>query len=661
MSHSVKRPNSKNEQFRMAVPKDIQHVIGKTAWTQSLRTTDATLAAERRGELVAHFKAIIRQSREGVEREGAVIAVQMLDSAFDKLAQRRGSMDAAIADRLTSLAHCVIDSWSEPGEPGTQSYGDREVREPCEEFDPIEAFATDTDRDLFKLRAELIEGTGKADGFVYRDLAAWMLANRMFRPAFFAISYLSSVEPRLKLADQTFDIVAEAFLRRLSTHVFASWPDGMHQAFAPFSAAEGTHRVDVPIDRAPVQSGDKPAPSVSVGIWSKTLSEAYAYWSEQRRPGRSAKTEYKRGVERFIHLFGDMPVASIGRATVLEFRDLVADIPPQTELAKVVASGATLREHIEAARATRQAWELTRKGDEPPRLSPGTVKKDVGAIAAILNKIHKDAGHGTNVAADIEIAGYSKNRHGQSKPRLPFTAGMMQQLFDSPLYTGCAGQSDAKRKVPGEFIFQDELYWSFLFGVMGGPRLGEISQIALDDIEEIDLRRTFGNEYEGTCLSVRITGTGADQSTKNQASERFVVIHDRLLELGFGDYVQSRRLGGHARLFDIDTSDGSNDKKNLSRRLNKYLDATVTTDRRYVFHSTRHEFTDRANLSKMPSRVSNSIKGHTNKTVGDNYGLVSILLQYVWLKDLKVGFIDWDRLKRSITKGKLLARKESLS
>lgn len=59
----------------------------------------------------------------------------------------------------------------------------------------------------------------------------------------------------------------------------------------------------------------------------------------------------------------------------------------------------------------------------------------------------------------------------------------------------------------------------------------------------------------------------------------------------------------------------------------------------------RHEFTDRAELSGMPTRVANSIKGHANTTEADKYGLVSILGQYVYLQSLKVGFIDWDRLK----------------
>ena len=101
---------------------------------------------------------------------------------------------------------------------------------------------------------------------------------------------------------------------------------------------------------------------------------------------------------------------------------------------------------------------------------------------------------------------------------------------------------------------------------------------------------------------------------------------------------------GHARLFDLEPDRNGNFVKELSRRLNRYLDRVVTEDPRYVFHSTRHEFTDRADLSQIPTRVANSIKGHSNATEGDKYGLVSILHQHVHLANLKVGFIDWPRL-----------------
>jgi integrase len=644
MSHSVRRKKSKNEQFRMVVPADLRAMVGKTAWTESLGTTDPLLAAEKRGMLIARHKALIRELRDASGRRAEVEALALLDRAFAGLAVARGSMDAAVGQQLNLLATFVCDSWTggeEAGQP--QWWGDIPVHEPATIIDVVPSIDAEPERDVFRLRAEILEGRGIADGLVYQELATILLRRRVFRPIWFVVSYMRSVEPRLDLEpDDVYDAVAEAYLRKLAEHRFDHWPSNIHAAMIPFAQTNAPQPITLPSFQAKAAA---PTSGRHNGLLAMPLTEACRYWQEQRRPGASAITEAKRAVARFVALFGDVVVGDITRDQVIEFRNLVSDIPPQTELARVVASGRNLRSVIDAARQVRREWEAgDRNQPAPDRLAPGSVKKDVGAISSILGKIQSDLGQGVNVAADIEIAGYSKTRKGQKRPRLPFTSAMMQTLFDSPLFTGCAGKGDAARAKPGPHVYQDELYWCLLFGVVGGPRLGEIGQIALKDIHECDLRRTYGDEFEGRCTYVHITGTGEDQHVKTEASERYVVIHERLIDLGFRDYVERRRKAGHARLFDLEPDRNGNFVKELSRRLNRYLDRVVTEDPRYVFHSTRHEFTDRADLSQIPTRVANSIKGHSNATEGDKYGLVSILHQHVHLANLKVGFIDWPRL-----------------
>lgn len=171
-------------------------------------------------------------------------------------------------------------------------------------------------------------------------------------------------------------------------------------------------------------------------------------------------------------------------------------------------------------------------------------------MGSILGTVLDDAGDGINVADNIRIAGYSKTREGQKKPRLPFKPAMMQQLFDSPLFTDGAGRSDKQRTQPGAHFYQDELYWPFLFGVMGGPCLGEVGQIMLDDIHSCDMPRTFGDDYDGECTFVHIAGTGEGQHTKDENSDHYVVLDNQLIELGFNDYVAARRATGKSTLFE---------------------------------------------------------------------------------------------------------------
>ncbi len=622
----------------MSVPPDIRHLVGKREWTQSLKTTDPAVARTKRAELVAKFSAEISQLREGNARRAIVDALVHLDRAFERLATVRGSMDKVIAEQLGLLASTVIDSW-EPAAPlgDPQSWGDWSARERVPAHEPVPSIEDEDEREVFRLRASLFEGTGKTDGILYRRLAALLLERRVFKPIWFAVSYMSSVIPKLKLdRDDVYGAVAEAYLRRLVEHVFTSWPTHAEAAVEAILTIPGTP----PSTHAAGQPKVRPT-----GAWAFPLNKALDAWIKARAPGDSAVVEAKRGISRFVALLGDMVLVDIERKHVLEFRDLIADMPPRLRLSKLEASGLTFREAIEAYRRVLQEWEDGSKEDsEPERLAPGTVKKDVGALSQILSAVVEETGTGVNVAERVPIRGYSKKRSRQKKPRLSLTSGMMQKLFDSPLFTGCAGRAPAKRHVPGPYVFQDELYWSFLFGVVSGPRLREFGQVALGDVHSCDMRRTYGDEYEGSFTYVHITGTGAGQSTKNESSERFVVIHPRLIELGFDDYVARRRAAGKTTLFDFDGKSAASFVKTLSNRLNRYIDKAVTDDVRYVFHSMRHEFTDRAELSEIPARVANSIKGHATVGVADSYGLVSMLAQYRNLQKLRVEFIDWDRL-----------------
>jgi len=640
MNFLVRRQKSTFWWFKMDVPARHRAAVGKTAWWLSLDTSDRLVAEQRVSEYASRYKQLIGELDGRAAASRANVVERFVEQALSAAAVRHGSMDRAVVHHLVFLTLHVGAGWNlkqAVGDLGILLGDDPLVARGLEMG--AAAFGDDAEHKAFELRARIIEGRGIADGLVYQEVARRLLARREFDLAYpMVIDLARGFSDPHDLVATAYDDVAGACLARLADHRFEEWPSGVLEALAPLGALAG------PALAAPSTS----ALAISVpleGLRAMPISEALAYWERRRAPGVSAITEARRGISRFVDLFGDLPVGRIERAQVIKFRDLIADMPPQTELKKLHAAGTTLRQAIDEHRAAAERWNAgDRQLPKPAKLSAGSVKKDVGSLSQILGTVAEDLGDQTHVAAGIKIGGYSKLRKGQAKPRLPFTPGMMQALFDSPLFTGCAGPSDAQRTRPGSHLYQDELYWPFLFGGIAGPRLEEIGQIALSDVNDCDMRRTFGDEYDGHCTFIHITGTGEFQEVKNDGSERYVVIHERLIELGFNDYVARRRAAGATRLFDLPRDDRGKHTKTLSNRLNRYIDRVVTKDPRYVFHSMRHEFTDRAEMSKMPTRVANSIKGHAVAGVADGYGLVTILAQYLFLKDLKVGFIDWPRL-----------------
>jgi len=202
MSHSVKRPKSKYEQFRMNVPEDVRAVVGKTAWTESLKTTSSLLARELRAKLVAQYTAEVRRIRAGNDRRADEAAVAMLHRAFSRLALLRGSMDTAVAEQLSLLGSFVRDSWAGTDETEQrQWWGDICLPEPTIEVEAVPSIDTEPERDIFRLRAELLEGRGIADGLVYQELARVLLVRRTLRPIWSVVSYMRSIEPGLDLEE----------------------------------------------------------------------------------------------------------------------------------------------------------------------------------------------------------------------------------------------------------------------------------------------------------------------------------------------------------------------------------------------------------------------------------------------------------------------------
>jgi len=202
----------------------------------------------------------------------------------------------------------------------------------------------------------------------------------------------------------------------------------------------------------------------------------------------------------------------------------------------------------------------------------------------------------------------------------------MKDLFESPMFTGCEGERGKKRARPGPHVYQDALYWSFLFGATSGHRLSEVATARVEDVEEAE-----GPDGE------TIVGIFATENVKNEHSARVILVHPRLLDLGFLEYVHTRRKTGATMLFELPKG-GS---KKLSERVNKYLDWTVVDNRKFVFHSLRHEFADRSEIN-ISVEVSKKIMGHAR---GRLYGLGAPLHHAAnELKKLDVSFIDWDRL-----------------
>ena len=146
-------------------------------------------------------------------------------------------------------------------------------------------------------------------------------------------------------------------------------------------------------------------------------------------------------------------------------------------------------------------------------------------------------------------------------------------------------------------LFSDEKYrsgaggrrswwWLILLGLYTGARIGELAQLTLKDVLEV----------EGVlCLSIN---DEADKTVKTAAGVRVCPVHPVLLELGFREYVQQLTRRGLTHILPYPNAKANNVAQRCSKWFcgsyrPRYLPESWQLQNK-VFHSFRHTFINRA-------------------------------------------------------------------
>jgi integrase len=181
---------------------------------------------------------------------------------------------------------------------------------------------------------------------------------------------------------------------------------------------------------------------------------------------------------------------------------------------------------------------------------------------------------------------------------LAFTAQDLIGIFDPKTYE--------TRDLPHTF-------WPPLMALYTGARCNEIAQLYLDDIVNDDPQHP-----ERWRIMVRIGPGRTDQRLKNKFSNRSIPLHQRLIELGFLDYLNDVRSLGFERVFpSLRWTKAAGYGDTVSDMFSPYLRNKVKiTDPLKVFHSFRHYFCDQANnLTQYDQARIFDITGHKREGV----------------------------------------------
>ena len=190
-----------------------------------------------------------------------------------------------------------------------------------------------------------------------------------------------------------------------------------------------------------------------------------------------------------------------------------------------------------------------------------------------------------------------------------WTPALEKELFESPLYRGCA--SIHRRAIPGNQIFRDALFWMPLLGRTMGTRENEVCDALVGDIK---LEETNGDPI--WYLEI-IDG-------KDSGSERRVPFADLVLGIGF---LEQRVIGRDPDqpLFPelIPQGTGMRRSAAFTGRFAHYKQKTKTHRPRVDFHSFRGNVeTDLKNLPSTNQAWIDELIGHEStirRSEGERY------------------------------------------
>jgi integrase len=287
----------------------------------------------------------------------------------------------------------------------------------------------------------------------------------------------------------------------------------------------------------------------------------------------------KRRVMRWMRdYFGlQTAVAEIKRPVLREFRDALI----------------SLRRHGEP----NAEFESLTGAADADAIDRVTAAKYFRFAASAFNWLAKEGLIATSPAAGLSVL---TPKSKKASARTSFNLKQLECLFSSPMYVGCL--SSNRRMTPGKHVIRDGFYWIPLIGALSGMRLGEIVQLALEDIE-----------LDGSVPKFVIRENPALGGTvKSDAGWRDVPIHRRLKELGFKDFVEARRAADkHARLFfEVPYGSDGSPSAEYSRWFGRRLDQIGLSQRGLVFHSFRGSFIGALTEIGAPAYVIKAIVGH---------------------------------------------------
>lgn len=322
------------------------------------------------------------------------------------------------------------------------------------------------------------------------------------------------------------------------------------------------------------------------------------YERERLREGKRPDTlvSERKTIEHFAKFVGEaIAVKAIARSHIRDFKRALSEVPHRWTT-RVELAGMQL---ADAARTWTEIGGQTR--------SARTVNREMSEVSAFFAWLANNAYVEENLATGF------RTRIDKSKHKYPpYSDQQLKALFSSPLFVGSHGE---KEHLPGDAEIRDWRYWLPLCALYSGARAGEIAQLDVADVRQIEGVWVFDFNDEGVATKKKL---------KTSSSRRIVPIHAALIALGFVEYTEQQARAKKQRVFD-DLQPGPTGVWSYlpSKFWARYLHRIGMKRPGLGLHSFRHTFTDECRRTGVDEGVLKALLGHADHSQTGQYGTLA--------------------------------------
>ena len=375
-------------------------------------------------------------------------------------------------------------------------------------------------------------------------------------------------------------------------------------------------------------SGAGTDPNLIPSIDNPPLSEVWKRYLEDRKPSPGTLRSFQPAMRRFIELVGDLPIKSITKTHIRQYKDVLVTLP--TNLPRIMDKK-TFPEVLKWVEEQRE------KGVNFKVLAPKTINEGrLAVLSTVFTTAIRNGYIDFNPASGITV--YEQ----KAKTRVPVKNPYSQQdietifkkssLFNQGSTLGIlpkAQQATTRRgkRYPAwtAEAVRTDYRWLLLLGMYTGARIEELSHLHLGDV----LQR------QGvSCLSIYANEDGT-RTIKTATAQRLIPVHPRLLELGFLSHVQKLKSqhGEQGQLFPTFIPNAQNkmsDKftdwwkkysEEIGIRQSSGEEGRLGPAKPKSFHSFRHLFKNMGMNSGVSQEHLDEIQGHADNSVSSGYAL----------------------------------------